>query len=76
VKDVAKFILTDNDKDWIVVISTDEDIVLPVGILTTLSPIAVDAINTWGQTLPSSMPLLEMRLEKHDTTGLCNDTTK
>jgi hypothetical protein len=67
VNDVARFTQRGEGWAWTVVISTVEGTDPHDGTLTTLSPIVEAVINTLGATLPSSINLLEMRLETQGT---------
>lgn len=68
-RDVARFSLKAKGKDWIVHISTADGINPPAGTLITHLHIAEDAINTWDQTLSSSLDLRRIDLVKRDLIG-------
>ena len=74
-KDVARVTLRGKHRGWIVHISTEDGIVLPVGTLITLLHTVGDVISTFRQIQQSLPSGLRISLEKQDTTGSDTDTT-
>ena len=64
------------DRGWTVRISMEGETEALDGTQTMLLRIVEDATNIWDLTPLSSISSLEISLEKHDTIGSCEDTTK